>query len=130
MRVDMLADTNGWQPEQLNEIYRLNLKNLIEGPGGEISLVDPARHPLEKISFILADLENRHAQKKEREAALEARLERYRQLHQHFTEAEDRKLIQDDLEKHLKALTDVPWWSEGMAQLAEFVRKPKTNRTP
>ena len=121
LRVEMLADTNGWQPDQLNEIYRLNLKNLIEGPS-EISLIDPARHPLEKISFILADLESWHAQKKEREAALEARLERYRQLHQHFTEAEDRKLIQDDLEKHLKALTDMPWWSEGMAQLAEFVQ--------
>ena len=31
LRVEMLADTNGWQPDQLNEIYRLNLKNLIEG---------------------------------------------------------------------------------------------------
>ena len=30
LRVEMLADTNGWQPDQLNEIYRLNLKNLIE----------------------------------------------------------------------------------------------------
>ncbi len=121
LRVDMLADTNGWQPDQLNEIYRLNLKNLIEGPS-EISLVDPARHPLEKISFILSDLESWHAQKKAREAALEARLERYRQLHQHFTEAEDRKLIQDDLGKYLKGFTDMPWWSEGMAQLAEFVQ--------
>ena len=122
MRVDMLADTNGWQPDQLNEIYRLNLKSLIEGRTGEVSLVDPACHPLEKISFILADLENRHVQKKEREAALEARLERYRQLHQNFTEAGDRKLIQDDLAKQLKTLTDVPWWSEGMAQLAVFVQ--------
>ena len=24
LRVDLLADTNGWQPDQLNEIYRLN----------------------------------------------------------------------------------------------------------
>jgi alpha-2-macroglobulin len=122
LRVDMLADTNGWQPDQLNEIYRLNLKSLLDGKAAELSLVDPARHPLEKISFILADLESWHYQKKEREAALEARLERYRQVHQHFTEAEDRKLIQGDLEKQLKPLASIPWWSEGMAQLAEFVR--------
>jgi alpha-2-macroglobulin len=122
MRVDMLADTNGWQPDQLNEIYRVSLKNLIEGTVGEISLVDPTRHPLEKISFILADLEQWHAQRKEREAALEARLERYRQLHQHFSQADDRKLIQGDLETQLKAFTDLPWWSEGIAQLAEFIR--------
>ncbi len=122
MRVDMLADTNGWQPDQLNEIFRLNLGSLMAGGPGEISLVDPARHPLEKIAFILADLENRHAQKKEAEAALEARLERCRQLHRHFKEAEDRKLIQDDLEKRLAGFEAFPWWAEGMAQLAEFVR--------
>jgi len=62
LRVEMLADTNGWRPNQLNEVYRLNLKNLIAGDTGEISLVDPARHPLEKICFILADLESWHAQ--------------------------------------------------------------------
>ncbi len=120
--VEMLADTNGWRPDQLSEIYRLNLQNLIGGGIENISLVDPARHPLEKISSVLADLENWHAQRKEREAALEARLERYRHLHEHFSEAEDRKLIRSDLEKSLKALADVSWWSEGMAQLAEFIR--------
>jgi uncharacterized protein YfaS (alpha-2-macroglobulin family) len=121
LRAEMLADTNGWRPEQLNEIFRLNLQLLIAGPTEEI-LVDPARHPLEKISYILSDLENWHLQKKEREAALEARLERYRSLHPHFREAEDKKLIQSDLETHLKALPGFPWWSEGMAQLAEFIR--------
>jgi alpha-2-macroglobulin len=122
LNAEMLADTNGWRPDQLNEIYRLNLKNLTDGAVGNLSLLDPERHPLEKISFILADLENWHAQKKQREASLEARLERYRQLHQHFTQEEDRRFIQHDLENQLKAFTTLPWWSEGMAQLAEFVR--------
>jgi uncharacterized protein YfaS (alpha-2-macroglobulin family) len=122
LRAEMLADTNGWRPEQLNEIYRLDLKSLTGGAPREFSLVDPAPHPLEKICFILADLENWHLQKKEREAALEARLERYRHLHEHFKEAEDRKFIQGELEKHLQTLAGIPWWSEGMAQLAEFVR--------
>jgi uncharacterized protein YfaS (alpha-2-macroglobulin family) len=122
LRVEMLADTNGWSPGQLNEIYRLNLKNLIAGNTGSYSLVDPARHPLEKICFILTDLENWHAQRGEYEAALEARLERYRNLHEHFNEAEDRRVIRSDLEKHLESLTNVAWWSEGMAQLAEFIR--------
>ncbi len=120
--VEMLADTNGWKPEQLNEIYRLNLKDLIGEAGGQSVLADPDRHPLEKISCILADLESWHNRKEEREAALEARLERCRQLHQRFEEAEDRKAIQDDLENRLHSLTDIPWWSEGMAQLAEFIR--------
>jgi alpha-2-macroglobulin len=98
LRAEMLNDTNGWNPDQLNEIYRLNLKKLVGGNVGEVSLVDPARHPLEKICFILADLQNWHAQREHWEAALEARLERYRYLHQHFSEPEDRKFLQNELE--------------------------------
>lgn len=122
LRVEMLADTNGWRPEQLNDIYRLNLESLAGGVREDLSLIDPARHPLEKISFILADLENWHMEKERRAAALEARLERYRRLHQHFTRVEDRKFIQNDLERALKSFAETPWWSEGMAQLAEFAR--------
>jgi alpha-2-macroglobulin len=122
LRAEMLNDTNGWKPDQLNEIYRLTLKKLAGSNVGEVSLTDPAVHPVEKICFILADLENWHAQREHREAALEARLERYRYLHQHFSEKEDREFIQSELENYLKPLAAVPWWSEGMAQLAEFVR--------
>jgi alpha-2-macroglobulin len=117
----MLADTNGWQPSQFDEIHRLNLKNLINGRIDEFSLADRLRHPLEKISLILTDLENWHAQRGEREAALEARLERSRHLHDHFSEVEDNRLIQSDLENHLQLLTDVPWWAEGLAQLASWI---------
>ncbi len=122
LRVDVLADTNGWRPDQLNEIYRLNLSSLIGDLSDEISLVDPARHPLEKICFILADLESWHAQKKQQGAALEARLDRYRHLHEHFKETEDREFIRRDLERKLESFADDVWWAEGMAQLAEFVR--------
>jgi hypothetical protein len=42
LRVECWPITNGWQPDQLNEIYRLNLKNLIGGTDRrELSLVDP-----------------------------------------------------------------------------------------
>lgn len=120
---EMLADTNGWQPAQLNEIYRLDLPALIAGTHKNHSFADPARHPLEKISFILTDLENWHLQKNNREAALEARLERCRQLHQRFSNPEDREHIRRDLENHLRGFTKYPWWSEGMAQLAELIRQ-------
>ncbi len=122
LHVEMLADTNGWQPAQLNEIYRLNLKELSSDVLNKISLVDPDVHPLEKICYILSDLENWHMQKEEREAALEARLERYRILHRHFSKADDRAYLRDRLTDYMEPLTDIPWWSEGMAQLAGFIQ--------
>jgi alpha-2-macroglobulin len=120
LRAEMLADTSGWKPDQLNEIHRLNLKKLVGNIIGEVSLVDPNQHPLEKICFILADLENWHAQKEQREAALEARLERYRYLDQHFTNAEDRKFVQSEMENYLKPFATFPWYAEGIARLAEL----------
>jgi alpha-2-macroglobulin len=121
LRAEMLDNTNSWSPDQLNDIHRLDIKKLTGNTIGEVSLVDPAVHPLEKICFILSDLENWHAQKAQREAALESRFERYRYLHRHFTETEDRKFIQSEMENYLKPLAAVPWYARGMAQLAEFV---------
>jgi uncharacterized protein YfaS (alpha-2-macroglobulin family) len=122
LHVEMLADTNGWQPAQLNEIYRLNLKELSSDVLNKISLVDPDVHPLEKICYILSDLENWHTQREEREAALEARLERCRILHRHFSKTDDSAYLRDRLTDYMEPLTDIPWWSEGMALLAGFVK--------
>ncbi len=127
--VEMLSNTSGWRPEHLNEIFRLNLKSLLNGSAPLNSgmeqaamLANPAIHPLDKMCALLGDLENWHNQRGEREAALEARLERTRQLHMSFTQADDRELITQDLIAHLNPLPDVPWWSAGMAQLAEFIK--------
>jgi alpha-2-macroglobulin len=127
--VATLGNTTGWRPEQLNEVFRLNLQTLL-GPVDKktgtlqtVALTNPDIHPLEKICFLLDDLESWHGEKGEQEAALEARLERYRHLQTHFKEAADRQLIVQDLTGHLKPLRQLPWWSEGMAQMAEFVRQ-------
>ncbi|MFN7131575.1 MAG: MG2 domain-containing protein, partial [Myxococcales bacterium] len=71
---------------------------------------------------VLDDLEAWHLKDGRRDAALEARLERYRRLHAAFTEADDRAFIREDLRARLPGLRSVEWWSMGMAQLAEFVR--------
>ncbi|HSW37906.1 MAG TPA: alpha-2-macroglobulin family protein, partial [Acidobacteriota bacterium] len=119
---EMLADTNGWRPDQLNGIFRLDLRLLLSDAPDASALADTGRHPLEKICAVLADLETWHLGTGNREAALEARLERYRHLHQHFSLPEDRALIQENLQNYLRPLADTAWWSAGMAQLAEFIR--------
>src|SRR5262249_1389632 len=82
--VELIADTNGWRPEQSNEIYQLGLESLIAGASGgarspistDVSLADPALHPVVRMGALLDDLELWHQGRGAQEAALETRLER------------------------------------------------------
>ena len=121
----LLADTSGWRPEQSNGVFALDAKSLIAGDAAASKLVklgDPAVHPLVKLGAVLDDLEAWHAAGGEREAALEARLERLRHLDAAFTDSADKAAIRRDLAGRLPSYLDVPWYSMGKAQLADFTR--------
>ncbi|HEX7527547.1 MAG TPA: MG2 domain-containing protein, partial [Thermoanaerobaculia bacterium] len=121
----LLADTSGWRPEQSNGVFTLDARALVAGDPAVSRLVkleDPAAHPLLKLGAVLDDLEAWHAALGEKEAALEARLERLRHLDAALTDAGDRAAIRKDLVAKLPAYADVPWFSMGKAQLADFTR--------
>ncbi|MGE5716295.1 MAG: MG2 domain-containing protein, partial [Acidobacteriota bacterium] len=123
--VALLADSTFWRPEQSNGVFALDRESLVAGdpPASRlVALEDPSVHPLLKLGAVLDDLEAWHAGKGEREAALEARLERVRRLHAALTDPSDRSLIRRDLARRLVAVPDVPWWAMGKAELAELVR--------
>src|SRR5437762_1142832 len=135
--VELLADTRGWRPEQSNELFSLDVASLVAGDPAKskvVALADPAIHPLLKIGAVLDDLEAWHALRAnastpgseqargEKEARLEARLERLRRLHASITNADDRALVRADLQKRLPDFRAVPWWAMGKADLAEFLR--------
>ena len=120
----LYADSSRWTPEQSNGMYRLDLPALLEREGSDADarLADPAAHPVEKLVAILGDLESWHGALGQRPAELEARLERLRRLNAAFSEASDRAAIRKDLEARLPRYRDVPWWSMGMAELADLRR--------
>jgi len=118
-----LADSTFWSPRESNELFRLDLARLIEGqPGSTADPADATAHPLARMASVLGDLETWHRAAGHRAAALEARLERLRLLHTAFTEEKDRALLRRSLEESLPAFRGTPWWSMGMATLADFVR--------
>lgn len=80
-------------------------------------------HPLREMAAVLGDLEAGHLAAGRREAALEARLTRMRRLHGAFTDEEDRRIIRRELEEHLDSFRDAPWWSMGMATLADLLKE-------
>jgi len=126
----LLDDTSFWTPKQSNELFSLDAAALLSrtGPapwwerGEEVKdpLADPSAHPLVRACAVLADLEAWHAGRGDREAALEARLERLRLLNGHFTREEDRALIRKDLTDRLPAYRGVPWYAMGLSVLAGF----------
>src|SRR5271169_155873 len=114
--VALLSDSAFWRPEQSNGVFGLDREALVTGdPAASrvVQLEDPSVHPLVKLGAVLDDLEAWHAGRGEREAALEARLERVRRLHAALTDASDRSLLRRNLARRLVALADVPWWAMG-----------------
>lgn len=122
LAVEMLSDSSLWSPEQSNDLFKLDVKKLLEPKQPDVKLDDPALHPMQKVAAVLADLEAWHAAEGKQEGALEARLERVRRLYAAFTDKGDRARIRADLEARLPSARKVPWWSMGMAQLAELER--------
>jgi uncharacterized protein YfaS (alpha-2-macroglobulin family) len=116
--VELLNDSSGWKPTESHDSYLLNLDSLINGKK-KVSVTDVTAHPLEKISSVLTDLESWHAGRNEKNAALEARLEKYRVFSQHFSSEKGKKeligMLTKDLDKY-----SVPWVSMGYALLADF----------
>jgi uncharacterized protein YfaS (alpha-2-macroglobulin family) len=119
--VGMLADTSLWRVEQSEEKYQLELGKLLEGTP-TVDLTDPAVHPLKKIAAVLGDLEAWHHGAGQREAELEARLERYKRFHEAFSQEDDATRIREHLAATLEGFRDVPWWAMGQGLLGTLER--------
>lgn len=119
--VDLLADSSFWRPEQSNDLYRLDLPALLRGnpsASASLKLPDQSIHPLVRAAAILDDLEQWHRAGGEQEAALEARLARFRLLQDHFTERADRDRIRQALQELLPSVRALPWATMAYSQLA------------
>ncbi len=113
-----LADTAYWSPSQSNATGRMDLVALLR-EGELLALVDANTHPLHRVMALLAEHERWHLSRGNRDGALEARLERYRQLQRHALET---GALRQELEKNLPEFQQVPWWAMGMAELAQLYR--------
>ena len=125
--VELLADTSLWTPEQSAwaELEKLDLGALLgsDGHDADALLADPKANPLEKLVAVLADLETWHGGEGRRAAELEARLERARRLLGAIGTDSYQLAVRKDLEQRLPRYRDIPWWSMGMAQVAEFEQR-------
>ncbi len=116
-----LADTSGWSPEDSGRTYTLDAGALLEKEA-KFPISDPKFHPVQKIAYILRDLESWHSNKGERQAALEAKLELIRVLSTQLTSVSAKKKIQSTLESLAKKQMTNPWVSMVFATLGEILR--------
>ncbi|NOZ85603.1 MAG: hypothetical protein GXP49_04950 [Deltaproteobacteria bacterium] len=125
---NLLADRDGWRPRQRNEVFALDLGKLLgtaRPMSARFKLDDPNIHPLVKLSALLADLEYEHSKKGLREAALEAYIERSRQLWNAFSQEQDKTEIEKKMAARLAHERGISWWSVGIAQMAQWVRQKR-----
>lgn len=124
---ELLADSSQWTPRQHNDLHRLPLDELIGGGTGEAGadlLAGAEAHPLLELAVVLADLERWHAAERRPEAAFEARRQRLAHLHDALGRPEDRERLRAALREAADRLGPAhPWWSMGMATLAEWTRE-------
>lgn len=118
-----LANSSTWRPEQQSKVHTLDLGALLAETMPIPALDDPAVHPLVKLTALLADLEAWHRGEKRVEAAFEARRRRLIYLHAAITDKDDRAAIRKSLTAALDSVKGKPWWSLGMATLAELVEE-------
>lgn len=120
-------DTSGWTAEQSNSAYALDVSELEQQ--GKVELTDVSVHPLRKIAYVLKDLEQWNAGRGKKEAALEARLEFYRNLWSQLTSQTAKKKILTSLEKEISRQNKNSWVSMAYGQLAEFYQSSGQLRT-
>ncbi|MDA8016148.1 MAG: MG2 domain-containing protein [Thermoanaerobaculia bacterium] len=123
--VSLLADRSLWSPRHSNEIWKLDVEELLRPvePDAEVQslLVDTEVHPLRKIWAILADLEAWHRKEDRPEAAFDARRTLVSRLTTAFTNPREKRSLREALVHALDRLgRDYPWWAMGQADLAEM----------
>lgn len=123
-----LGDTSGWSAEDSSRTYTLDAGTLLERES-KLSFSDPRFHPLQKISYVLRDLESWHSGRGEKQAALEAKLELIRILSSQLTSLAAKKKIQSTLETLAKKQTSNPWVSMAYASLADIHRSEGREKT-
>lgn len=121
--VEHLADSGTWRPDQQSQVHALDLNALLAETQPIPALADPAIHPLVKLAALLADLEAWHRAEGRPEAAFEALRRRLLYVHDALSDADDRATIRERLKAALPAVKGQPWWSMGMATLAELVKQ-------
>ncbi len=123
--VEALENSSYWRAEDSEQIYRLNLEQLLSGNSGlpnNEPLKNLKAHPIQIITHFLDDLRSWH-QKNNPEAALEAGLALHVTLHRLFTETVDRKKIRISLATYIDSIKKSPWTARALGELAELTKE-------
>lgn len=116
---NLLSDTRGWSPDQLNEKFLLSVQDLIIGK--KVDLTSSKVHPLAKVAYVLRSQFDFHKKNNQSGAALQSRLDLYQILFGHLTSEHSWELLLIDLDKELLLAQNDPWYSMGLARKSEFL---------
>lgn len=127
--VDFLRNTHTWQPQSLQEKYKLSLVELLKipdqkspGKNEALQVNNPGLHPLKKITEILNEQYLWYQQENDPESAIEVMLVKIACLTPYFTKVNEKAEIAKAYRELLQAWRGNSWWVHGQYQYAVFVQ--------
>lgn len=127
--VDFLRNTTTWQPQSMQEKYKLSLAELLKIPAlttaeksESFQIQGPGIHPLKKAAEILNEQYLWYRQAKCPESSLEAMLVKIDSLIPHFTKTVEQEAIAKVYRELLQTYSATSWWAHGQYQYAKFIQ--------
>ncbi len=115
-----------YSPTESRTIYKLKISDLLNSDSLSANLQEiidlENSHPLLKAVAVLAEEEREAFSKGRKGNAIEFHIRRSEIILNNISLKEDKRIVIDELKSFLEKNSDVPWYSMGMAKVAEFER--------
>jgi uncharacterized protein YfaS (alpha-2-macroglobulin family) len=124
--VHFLGDESLWSAVHSNQTYQLNLHTLLTPSQKKRNPTNHTIHPLKRITWLLASLEQWHIQAKRPEAAFEAARIRIERIAKSLRNTKDQQRIQHALRTRTQQVATLPWSTMGYWSLAKLLKQHDT----
>ncbi len=129
---DFLSDESLWSTSHSNQKAALELAPLLVVPSinkkhEKTVFSDSTIHPIKRVSWLLADLEQWHQQNNRLEAALEAARVRIRGLYLHMQDKQRRETLLNTLRVRIEKDSSLPWSTMARWSLAQMIQGSDSN---
>lgn len=121
--ISFLGNESLWSARHSNQTHQLNLTQLLSTSQKKLNPTDDKIHPLKRLAWLLANLEQWHLHQHRPEAAFEAARIRIQRLNKSITNKKDKQYLRHALQSRIQQIKTLPWSTMGYWTLATLLRQ-------